>query len=284
MHDFNYAMPSFPFDLQAPLTRNFTWELQCEGATFRVETRPPEGHPEDSDHLEFWLTRTDIPESAQLSYYVISDEHLFKDCLNVDLVDLVMQIHLQPCYECNEPAIGNGPCETDHHGLCEMCYVADKHGTFARANADRVAQAEEHVAHLNKSIKNGFRFTLLIEGVTHENCDDTCMQCDCGRGDEDREDRFEVFERQFQQLPRQRTINRIFDKQAFWLDAEVDVMETAHWLEDCELKLQLMRKCQRDFLVAKDATTRALEISESAAAHLIKSAADTRTPPAGKRN
>lgn len=93
-----------------------------------------------------------------------------------------------------------------------------------------------------------------------------------------------MFERQFQQPPRQRTINRVFDKQAFWIDAEVDVMETAHWLEDCELKLQLLRKCQRDFLVAKDATTRALEMSESSAAHLIKTAADTRTPPAGKRN
>jgi hypothetical protein len=110
------------------------------------------------------------------------------------------------------------------------------------------------------------------------------MQCDCGRGDEDREERFEVFERQFQKLPRQGTIKRIFERQAFWIDAEVDVMETADWLEDCELKLQHLRECQRDFLVAKDATIRELEICESAAAHLIKSAADNRTPPSGTRH
>ena len=68
------------------------------------------------------------------------------------------------------------------------------------------------------------------------------------------------------------------------MNSDVDVMDTTRRLEQRQGELKALQKRQRDFLVAKDATTRALEMSESAAAHLIKSAADTRTPPAGKRN
>lgn len=283
MIELGFRIPSYPFDLQAPLTRSFVWEVECLGATFRLQTLPPEGESAGG-YLEFWLTRIDIPDHAQLTYRAHTTELLFMDARNHDLVDLALEILIAPCILCKAPAISEGPCLTGHGNVCEMCFVRDEQGSYAAQHAYDVEDVLEHVATLNKSIKNGFRFTLLIQGVTHENCPATCKLCDAGFGDDDEDERYAVYEHRSKVRPTAKTVERHFRKEAFVMASDVDVMDTTKRLEQRQDELKALQKRQRDYLVAKDATNRALEWSERVTANLMKTAADTRTPPARKRN
>ncbi|MDO9133999.1 hypothetical protein [Hydrogenophaga sp.] len=250
-------------NLDVALTRDFEWVFNRQGSTFKVQTAPPIGRLQ-WDCLEFWITRTDLPAYAQVAYHVYNVARRFNEASVGWLIELLMDVGFTTCKECRlEPALGKGACATNHVGVCEMCHIADPHDLYSQSYDTLVEEAKTKLSSVREAYANGHRFTLLIEGSTHDNCPETCQTCRDGFRNLDRQARYLEVEHHFKKYPGEKAVEKVFEKHAFGFCTDVDVMDTEHWVEDREDKLNHLQALRRDFEAAKKA--HAVLLNESAA-------------------
>lgn len=250
-------------NLDVALTRDFEWVFHREGSTFKVQTAPPIGRLQ-WDCLEFWITRTDLPDYAQVAYHVYDLVRRFDEMSVGRLLELLMDVEFTTCIECRlDPAFGKGACATNHVGVCEMCHIADPQDLYSQSYDALVEEAQSKLSSVREAYANGHRFTLLIEGSTHDNCPATCQACRDGFRNLDRQARYLEVEHHFKKYPGEQTVDKHFTKHAFGFCTDVEVIDTEHWVEYREDKLNHLQALRRDFEVAKKA--QAVFLNKSAA-------------------
>lgn len=250
-------------NLNADLARDFDFVFHCKGGTFKIQTAPPIGRLRWGC-LEFWITRIDLPAYAQVAYHVYNVARRFDETLVADVLELLMEVEFTTCEECKlEPAFGNGACTTNHVGVCEVCHIADPQGLYSQSYDTLVEDAQTKLSIVREAYANGHRFTLLIQGSTHDKCPAKCQACRDGFRNLDRQARYLEVEHHSKKYPGDRVVEKQLTKHVFGFCADVDVIDTEHWVEDREDKLNHLQALRRDFEVAKKA--HAVLLNESAA-------------------
>lgn len=240
-------------NLNANLTRDFEFVFHCKGGTFKIQTAPPIGRLR-WECLEFWITRIDLPAYAQVAYHVHNVARRFDETSVADVLELLMEVEFTTCEECKlGPAFGKGACATNHVGVCEMCHIADPQGLYSQSYDTLVEEAQTKLSSVREAYANGHRFTLLIQGSTHDNCPATCQTCRDGFRNLDRQAHYLEVEHHSKKYPGEKAVEKVFAKHAFGFCTDVDVIDTDHWVEDREDKLNHLQALRRDFEAAKKA-------------------------------
>ncbi|WP_300707769.1 hypothetical protein [Limnohabitans sp.] len=239
-------------DLYANLTRDFDWVFARKGGVFKIQTAPPIGR-QQRKCLEFWITRIDLPDYAQVAYHVYEDEQKFDETIVSEVLEILMEVEFPVCKECRSTAIGKGPCKTNHEGICEMCHIADPQNLYSKSYDKLVEEARSELSSVQEAYAKGRRFTLLIKGLTHIDCPESCQGCRDGFGNVEGYARYLEVAHHFNRYPVQRAIDKEFTKHVFYSSSEIEVIDTRHWIKDREDKLKNIEALRNDFERAKKA-------------------------------
>lgn len=260
---------------QEYLSRDYVSVFERAGGTYKVQGSPPIGRMR-WDCMEFWITRIDLPIHAQVAYHVYYFGRRFDNTPIAAVTEQLDAIEFGTGKECGvEPAFVDGPCETNHDGVCEMCRIADPLNATSMKYDSLVQEAEKKLASAREAFASGKRFTLYVKGPVHDNCPPTCETCQSGFNKLSLKERYREVEQHSKGYPTDRATDKLFEKHGFGFVDEVEVIQTEHWVENREDELTQAQELRRLFNLAKASHAQAVKESAASARHALAKTAKT---------